>query len=300
MEGGEAVRGFIDEDFTEYLEEKYSPKTIVNTLTDLKRVNEFIEFSSRDDFRKWLREKRKAGMKNVTVNHYLRSINQYCDFKKWQKFDYLSESKVFRIKSVNDDEIGKISEFAGKGYTGARDSAIMALELGCGLRIGEIHSLQLRDIEGNVITVIGKNQKTRQVYLPDEVLTVLKRYLRDRISSDPNFVFTTPKGRISYEYIRQVIPRKARQAGVNYGNHAGRHTYAVKLLRSGMSIYDISKVLGHDNPKTTAIYLESDQSGPLERLKETVEGKKLKFFLRKKEFAEIDVPQEAHLQCREM
>ena len=293
------MKEFIDEDFEEYLEEKFAPKTIRNTLTDMKRINDFVEIACRDDFRKWLREKRRSGMQNVTVNHYLRSINQYCGFKGWQKFDYLNEPRVFKVKSVNEEDISMIARAAGKGYTGSRDSAIMALELGCGLRIGEIHTMQFKDVNGNLLTVTGKNQKTRQVYIPDEVLTVLNSYIKERIPSDPNFIFTTPKGRISYEYIRQVIPRKAKLAGVNYGNHAGRHTYAVKLLRSGMSIYDISKVLGHDNPKTTAIYLESDQAGPLERLKETVEGKKLRFFLGKKEMEELNLPQEAHLQCRE-
>ena len=266
-------------DLTEFedwlLENGRAAKTIRNTIGDLERIQRSVPILSRDDFRKWIRQSRTAGMLNVTFNHYVRSINQYCTFMKWEKFPWAREAKNVVIKTVTEEQKAALFN-AFEGYEGKRDRAIASLEFGCGLRIGEIWNLQLKDIAEDHLRVRGKNEKVRDVWLPAEVRKAVSDYLEIRLPTDSNYVFTSRKGRMSYEYIRQRMARVAARAGVRFHNHMARHTYATELLRQGISIYAVSKILGHQDLETTSIYAHLDQGEVIDEIKGKV---KKRFFL---------------------
>ena len=256
------------------LDNNRAEKTIRNTLGDIRRILRDGPVESRDDLRSWIRKRRLDGMQNVTLNHYLRSINLFCVMKQWEKFPYAREYKPMKIKTIAGEEIDAIKK-GFSGYTKERDMAIFALELGCGLRIQEIWNLQLQDIREETVIVRGKGQKIREVYLPPEVRSILRKYMEHRPPSDPNYLFVTPAGRMKYEYIRQVIPRIAERSGIRMSNHMARHTYATALLENGVDIYSIKDILGHSDVKTTTVYIHADQSRAIREVK----SKMPKFFL---------------------
>ena len=161
---------------------------------------------------------------------------------------------------------------------GERDRAIESLEFGCDLRIGEIWNLQLKDIAEHHLSVRGKNEKVRDVWLPGEVRKAVSDYLEIRRPTDRNYVFTSRKGRMSYEYIRQRMARVAARAGVSFHNQMARHTYATELLIQGVSIYAVSKILDHQDLETTSIYAHLDQGEVIDEIRGKV---KKRFFLAK-------------------
>ncbi|MCL4307131.1 MAG: tyrosine-type recombinase/integrase [Candidatus Thermoplasmatota archaeon] len=252
-----------------FLDHNYDGKTIRNARGDMRRITRVREINTRDDFVAWLREMRLNGMRNVTINHYLRTVNQYCTMMGWEKFPYAREARSMKIKTVTKDEMKAILG-TPSGYTKARDSAVLYLIFGCGLRIGEVCNLKLSDVasmDTGVINVTGKNQKTRTVYLPSEVRKALKAYLADRMQTDQNYLFTGPKGRLKYDYLRQRVSRIAARAGIHFSAHMGRHTYATAMLRNGVSIYSVSRLLGHSDLGTTEVYLHLNQQEAVEEVK---------------------------------
>ena len=251
------------------LDNNFAAKTIRNCKGDMRRIQESGTVRSREDFEKWIRAKRLAGMKNVTLNHYLRTINRYCDMKGWEKFRYARELRNMKIRTVTPEERRKIF-MACTGYTRYRDLAALHLAFDCGLRIGEISSLTIQDVSeiaSGILNVTGKGQKSRSVYVPPQAREAVRKYLDNRIPSDPNALFTGPKGALRYEYIRQRFSRIGSRAGVHFSAHMARHTYATTLLRSGVSIYSVSKLLGHSDLGTTEVYLHLDQREAIEEVK---------------------------------
>ncbi|MCL5990191.1 MAG: tyrosine-type recombinase/integrase [Candidatus Thermoplasmatota archaeon] len=90
---------------------------------------------------------------------------------------------IIKIKTVAKDELKSILGTPSR-YTRTRDSAVLDLIFGCGLRIGEMCSLKLSDIvsvDTGVIDMTGKNKKTRTIYAPSEVRKALKAYMEDRM-----------------------------------------------------------------------------------------------------------------------
>ena len=271
MKCPEYLQGFEDW----LLDHNRAEKTIRNATGDMVRVMKTRKIGSRGDLLLWLRDRRRDGALNVTMNHYIRSINLYCEFRGWEKFPYAPERKDLKVKLVSDEEREKI--FASfSGYTGKRDRAIAALIFACGLRIGEVWNLTFSSLDGDILHVIGKGQKKRDVYFPPEARAALKDYLSVRLPTDPNYLFTVQNGRMKYDYIRQRVPRIAGKAGVKFNNHKARHTFATGLLRDGVSIYSVSKLLGHADVSTTAVYAHLDQS---EAIEEEKRKSKRRFFL---------------------
>ena len=253
------------------VDQNKAAKTIRNSLGDLRRIQQAGEIRTRDDIRLWIRHNRLNGMLNVTLNHYLRTINLVCEMLKWEKFPYAREVKNMKIKTVTEEERDRIfSSF--RGYEGKRDKAIAALIFGCGLRIGEAWNIQLQDFAGDVLRVRGKNEKVRDVWIPPEVQKALDEYRKTRLPTDENYLFTSRNGRMKYEYFRQRMSRVAARSGVRFHNHMARHTFATKLLKDGVSIVSVSKLLGHASVKETAVYEHLDVQDAFKEVKRTRKG----------------------------
>jgi site-specific recombinase XerC len=89
-----------------------------------------------------------------------------------------------------------------------------------------IWDLQLKDIVRDHLRVRSKNEKVRDVWLQAGVRKALSDYLEIRLPTDRNYVFTSRRGRMSYENIRQRMARVASMVGVRFHNHMARHAYA--------------------------------------------------------------------------
>ncbi len=129
---------------------------------------------------------------------------------------------------------------------------------------GEAVNLKLKDVKSDRIFVTGKGQKEREIYLPSEVKNAIDDYLIERTqgktSSDKDYLFTTKIGRkMSYDYFRKICKRVSMNSGIKFHPHMARQTYATELLKKGLSVFYVARLLGHEDLSSTQIYLHASQ-----------------------------------------
>lgn len=149
-----------------------------------------------------------------------------------------------------------------------RDYCILTLFLNCGLRISELIGLNLTDIQGNQLRVLGKGNKERMLYLNDACLSALEDYLEVRGTTgilDPNALFISQRRRrISKAAVEKMVKKTLTAAGLDrtqYSPHKLRHTAATLMLKNGVDVRTLQEVLGHENLNTTQIYTHVDNDG---------------------------------------
>ncbi len=134
----------------------------------------------------------------------------------------------------------------------------MLLMYACGLRITEAATLEVTAIDGinGFIRVIGKGNKERQVPLPEPVLTQLRTLWKTH--RDKRWLFPSPRqeGPISRYALWLTFKQAVQAAGITrrVTPHSLRHSYATRLLESGVDIRVAQILLGHARIGTTAIY----------------------------------------------
>ncbi len=159
--------------------------------------------------------------------------------------------------------------------TGRRDRAILALLFSAGLRIAELCSLDRRQIREErlgvepviEISVVGKGNHSRIVFVNAEAQRLLLDYLALRSDDDPAlFIHTrpgqqnSPSSKVSLRLTPRAIQRMVRTVTLKVGladritPHALRHGFAVDLLRGGADLRTVQDLLGHRSVTTTQIY----------------------------------------------
>lgn len=147
---------------------------------------------------------------------------------------------------------------------GARDCALIHLMYASGLRVSELCSLKLAELDtkAGLVTPLGKGSKRRVVPVGDVALARLDAYLtgvRPHIKGgerDPH-VFLSPRGKkLSRQGVWKLIVRYARGVGITspVSPHKLRHSFATHLLRGGADLRSVQAMLGHADLGTTEIY----------------------------------------------
>jgi site-specific recombinase XerD len=148
--------------------------------------------------------------------------------------------------------------------TGVRNCALIAICWRCGLRIGEALALGVKDFEpesGMLVVQRGKGGKRRVVGVDAGTVALVSSWLevrRKRRIPRSAPLFCTLAGKpMDQSYIRHLLPRLARKAGIARRAHAHglRHAFAVDLVRAGAPLYVVRDALGHTSIATTQVYL---------------------------------------------
>ena len=208
---------------------------------------------------------------NATANGYIKISNRYLKYIRKKELKYFKEYDSFVVKLCTPEDRDKLLYAASK--TGKRERCMFLLLFGTGVRLQEACDLRTDDISHDKIRVRGKGQKVREIYLPPEVREAIDDYMTVRENSDREFLFTSRSGRMTYEYFRRRCEIVALKAAVKFHPHMVRHTYATELLKQGVSVYYVSKLLGHEDLSSTQIYLHPSQDTAIQ------EAGKVKFFL---------------------
>jgi len=157
-----------------------------------------------------------------------------------------------------------ISAASGRAPTGIRNRAIIALAWRSGLRIGEILALRPKDVDpsaGIVVIQRGKGGRRRVVGIDAGAGALIQHWVKTRAglqipSSAP--LFCTLRGdAIDQSYVRHLLPRLARRAGIEKRVHAHglRHAFAIELEAEGAPLTTIRDLLGHSSAAVTDRYL---------------------------------------------
>lgn len=162
-----------------------------------------------------------------------------------------------------DESIQLLDAVQGKNRE--RDYCILTLFLNCGLRISELVGLNLNDIQGDALHVLGKGNKMRIVYLNSACKSALEDYLKIRrpiTGRDANALFLSSQNeRVSRSTIHAMVKKRLLEAGIDasqYSSHKLRHTAATLMLQNGVDVRAVQEVLGHEHLNTTEIYTHID------------------------------------------
>jgi Phage integrase family./Phage integrase, N-terminal SAM-like domain. len=259
------------------------------TLDDIKRVDladlySFMAYTSRIRSNTAVTRARKVAC--------LRSFYKYL-YAKAKVIDYNPAAELDSPKLVHrlpkylniDESIHLLESVDGKNKE--RDYAILVLFLNCGLRLSELVGINLSDIRGDTLTVIGKGNKERTIYLNKACTEAIKAYLRVRPVEgvkDKNALFLSErKQRISPKTVQYLVKKYIAAAGLDtrkYSTHKLRHTAATLMYKHGhVDIRALQAILGHESIATTEIYTHVDD----EQLRRAVESNPLSGFTGKPE-----------------
>ena len=144
--------------------------------------------------------------------------------------------------------------------TGIRNRAILRLMLNAGLRVSEVSNLKKTEIDLNfkrIRVTQGKGAKDREIGFPAICLPDLERWERYR---GENFYYfkTHYETKVSVRYIEEMVARMAKKAGIKKRvyPHLLRHIFATEFYRKFKNIEALRKFLGHEDIRTTQIYLK--------------------------------------------
>jgi site-specific recombinase XerD len=161
-------------------------------------------------------------------------------------------------KSLEKGEIAKVRQVSER--ISLRNQLIVEFMLTSGCRVGEVHRLNLEnvDLENRTARVVGKGKKIRNVHFSEKCAILFERYLdnRQETVTSPLFISFTTGTRLSIQRIQQIIKEIGEKAGLStiLHSHRLRHSFATNLLAKGADLSFISDELGHSNLNTTQIY----------------------------------------------
>lgn len=154
---------------------------------------------------------------------------------------------------------------------GQRDRAIMEVLYASGLRVSELVSLNLRnvDLRHGELRVWGKGAKERVALLGEPACRALRRYIREgrqeliKENMETNALFLNRLGsRLSTRSVNNILDRYAKLAGLErrVTPHVMRHTFATHLLDGGADLRTVQELLGHADLSSTQIYTHVSQA----------------------------------------
>jgi len=228
-------------------------------------------------FRLWLNrqsagvhEGRQETLKKKTQNYYLIAIRSFLKYLRKRGVDSYAPEKIELAKVAErtidllkaEDLRRLLAAPNGDSVKEFRDKAILELFFSTGLRLSELCALQ-RDIDltRDEISVRGKGEKVRVVFLSDEAKTAIAQYLKVRKDMD-DALFASNKereggsARLTPRSIERMVKHYAAKAGImdKVTPHILRHSFATDLLYNGADIRSVQIMLGHSNISTTQIY----------------------------------------------
>ena len=271
----------INDHIKEYLdyleiEKNRSPKTrsaYDHYLRDFVRTT---KVKSVDDINEGLvREYRlqlaRRGIKKITQNYYTIGLRNFLKYLAKRDIKSLSADKIELPKvSRQDIEILGYKDIErlllspkGSGLRALRDKAILETLFSTGLRVSELCSLsRYIDVERGELSVRGKGDKLRVVFLSKRAKDTIREYAKKRQDSEEAlFVSLTRKGkaigRITPRAVQRLVEKAAKSAGIpssNISPHQLRHQFATDLLMNGADLRSVQALLGHANVSTTQAY----------------------------------------------
>ena len=293
-------------DFLNWLEvrKNKSPNTIEQYDRHLHKFREYLEDKNIDSyafevwditlklaerFRNYLYEDTSKNISIKTANAYMITLRSFLKFleKTWE--ESLAPTKIDLIKAedrmieyLTAEEIERLfSQPDESNIIGTRDKAIMECIYSTGLRISELTSLNINDInlDTKEFAIKWKGRKVRVVYLTEKSAEYIQNYLnmrtdgfsplflRHNIKLDSIDSLSNDKVRLSRFFITAMIKSYALKANIikNISAHTLRHSFATTLLDAWADLRSIQEMLWHASINTTQVYTHVTN----QKLKET-------------------------------
>jgi len=211
-------------------------------------------------------------LKKKTQNYYLIALRSFLKYLMKRDIESLSPAKIELAKTtersldlISSNELDRLMKAVdGTEEKNLRDKAILEMLFSTGLRVSELCSL-MRDIDltSDELSVRGKGEKVRVVFLSPEAKAAVKKYVAARKDMDDSLFVQYGKNTKGKKTL-QISPRSVERIIKHYGIKAGitkkitphviRHSFATDLLQNGADLRSVQVMLGHANIATTQIY----------------------------------------------
>ena len=278
------------DDFFNYRQDIYeiSPQTVKSNRADLDLFKNFIcskNLQSIDgpaviDFQYYLKNQRQNC--GASINRKLFALRSYGNFLKLHDLSCAEALPFYDVLKIRQGYRKRPSALTSQQISllfkaidtdtilGIRNYAVYALMYQLGLRVGEVHDLNLSslDLNKNKISVIGKGRKPRTLYVNDELIETLCQYLAVRERFLNNWLtpalFVSKKGnrlaiRTMEDNLKKILVYVPFEAPFNISCHTLRHSMASHLNDNNVDILIIQSILGHSSTRSTEPYIHPSQ-----------------------------------------
>lgn len=279
-DSGARSLGVLIDKFISYLkvEKAVSPHTLRAYQKDLEIFFDFVNTSAEKidpvDVRGFIAEQISSGLSKTTAGRRLAAVRSFFRFLHREGYIKSNPAKVINTPRkpktlpkflTVDDVFNLVEKPEGIGFTVARDRAILELLYSSGIRVSELSSLDMGDINlgDGLVKVKGKGKKERIVPVGAKAVEAIRTYLVERmlLKKREGALFLNRRGsRLTDRSIRRIVVKYARMVLLDgrIGPHTLRHTFATHLLQAGADLRTIQELLGHASLSTTQKYTHLD------------------------------------------
>jgi len=241
----------------------YSLETIKSYVSAVRNLYNYYNKPPRDlnyeELKKFLLFKAEQGSAPQTLSLYANAINfvylQIYKRKNFEKIRHPKKSKKLPVV-LSRDEI----ELIFYSTTNDKHRAMLKLAYASGLRVSEVVSLKVQDIDfdRDCIHIKGaKGKKDRITILPEKLITILKKYIIGRGINE--YIFESERGgKLTTATPQKIFAKCLSRSGIKKkaSFHSLRHSFATHLLENGTDLRYVQTILGHANIRTTQLYTQ--------------------------------------------
>jgi integrase/recombinase XerC len=274
------------QEFLSYLEsvKQYSKHTISGYKRDLTKLSGYLlnidiedwQSVNEHELRTFVNSERRRGLSPRSIQRVLSTSRSFFEYLLIEGIIKLSpaqninspKSAQLLPKAMDADLVQRLLDFKPNGLIEVRDKAIAELLYSSGLRLSEVCTLDVQDLElkERVCRVTGKGNKMRVVPVGKKAIQAIRDWLihrkelKNSKSSSSEAMFLNNKGkRISARSIQLRLEKLCAQRGLPGINpHMLRHSFASHVLESSGDLRAVQEMLGHADIATTQIYTKLD------------------------------------------
>ena len=267
-------------EFVEYKssEGRDAEKTIGRYVTYIGEAFKYLNINTLDDLNNikypiikmnWVNKKIEEGLSNASMNLRITSVQSFAKFMN--DMDYISNNSFDKIKKlkakakkieVDEDKIIKMLKLIDEDYMKnpsfktCRDRYTLYIMIFCGLRNGEVRSLQLDSIKlDGSFQVTGKYSKTREVSLPSKLVKMHQDYMgwRSTVKGNSDCLFVSNHGnQLDQNVCNRLVKKYSEMVGLKcWTAHSTRKACVTTLIDSGIPVEAVASIVGHVDYKTT-------------------------------------------------
>lgn len=254
-------------------------KTIESYVNDVKGFQSYLQEKLKDipvlsrfSFVRYKEHLMKEGYAVSTINKKINSLKVYNDFLRTK--GHLSESFIQlrrdRIKiaagsednvdALSDEQVEQLLFYVENGKkVSPRNKLIVYLLLYTGVRVSELVGIKIVDIDflTSQLTVIGKGGKRREIGLRQDVLQLVRDYMKEERSvsnfSHSDYLLVSQRAeKMHRDAVRDWLAKISKELGFKLHPHLFRHTFCTRLLKKGVDLTTVSKLAGHSTVNMTA------------------------------------------------
>lgn len=271
---------------------------MVSVMDYIYRAKEYCVFlearsknpltADRDDLRAFLSQLKGRGLKFKTIDRIYSCLSAFYEFLiieglvEYNPILPFRKYYLRRYKNDNDSEIRKLIsvEDASRlvnSILDSRDKCILVVLFKTGMRVGELTSLDVKDVDldkGEVTLKPKKKRTNRVLFLDNEAIAVLQRWLaarKNRMGSEDQALFLSKiEKRITRRSVEEIIEKHAERLGMHnpgaerleerFTPHCCRHWFVTHLLRAGMSRDFVKELRGDTRGEAIDIYNHIDKN----------------------------------------